>query len=454
MASNMNPEVSLKDMLRERNVPSNASWEYAIKLMENDPRFEQVRSFRGRKQVFNDYKVQKLKEDREEQRLKLKRVKEQFEQFLQTDNRVKSTLRYREACELFKDLDVWKAVSEDDRRDIYEDILSTIEKQEKEQARELRKHNMNLLRDVLNSMESINAHSTWEEAQQLLLDYAISSSDDRLLKMDKEDALIVFIEHIKELEAEEEDERKRAKKQKAMLERDNRIAFVRYLDELHACGKLTSISKWMNLYPEISAEPRYRALLNQPMSGSTALDLFKFYVEDLKARYEDEKQIIKDILKQRNFEVTLTTTLENFATFVAKDERSANLDGGNLKMIFERLLEKERKKERARLREIAKEHRKLEAGFITILTKHIDPNIEEDNISWESVRPLICEELEFKAIPSEEDRIVIFKRYIHTISETCLHHHTKPKKVKRDLKNVELDELERKRKQLLEELAK
>lgn len=31
--------------------------------------------------------------------------------------------------------------------------------------------------------------------------------------------------------------------------------------------------------------------------GSTALDLFKFYVEDLKARFHDEKKMIKDILK-------------------------------------------------------------------------------------------------------------------------------------------------------------
>lgn len=29
------------------------------------------------------------------------------------------------------------------------------------------------------------------------------------------------------------------------------------------------------------------------------MDLFKFYVEDLKARYHDEKRIIKDILKVR-----------------------------------------------------------------------------------------------------------------------------------------------------------
>ena len=32
-------------------------------------------------------------------------------------------------------------------------------------------------------------------------------------------------------------------------------------------------------------------------SGSTPLDLFKFYVEDLKARFHDEKKIVKEILR-------------------------------------------------------------------------------------------------------------------------------------------------------------
>lgn len=31
--------------------------------------------------------------------------------------------------------------------------------------------------------------------------------------------------------------------------------------------------------------------------GSTPLDLFKFFIEDLKSRYSDEKRIIRDILK-------------------------------------------------------------------------------------------------------------------------------------------------------------
>lgn len=36
--------------------------------------------------------------------------------------------------------------------------------------------------------------------------------------------------------------------------------------------------------------------------GSTPLDLFKFYVEDLKGRFHDEKKVIKQILKVSDLE--------------------------------------------------------------------------------------------------------------------------------------------------------
>ena len=41
-------------------------------------------------------------------------------------------------------------------------------------------------------------------------------------------------------------------------------------------------------------------------TGSTPLDLFKFYVEDLKSRFHDEKKIIKEILKEKNFDVEVS----------------------------------------------------------------------------------------------------------------------------------------------------
>lgn len=46
--------------------------------------------------------------------------------------------------------------------------------------------------------------------------------------------------------------------------------------------------------------------LNYKCLGSTALDLFKFYVEDLKSRFHEEKKIIKEILKEHSFVIDVS----------------------------------------------------------------------------------------------------------------------------------------------------
>jgi pre-mRNA-processing factor 40 len=43
-------------------------------------------------------------------------------------------------------------------------------------------------------------------------------------------------------------------------------------------------------------------------------------VEDLKARFHDEKKIIKDILRERDFEMAAGTSFEDFATIVCEDK--------------------------------------------------------------------------------------------------------------------------------------
>lgn len=79
-----------------------------------------------------------------------------------------------------------------------------------------------------------------------------------------------------------------------MLKRSQRKAregFQALLADLHDKGKLTSMSLWSELYPVIRSDPRFNNMLGQP--GSTPLDLFKFFVAELKDRLIDEKKIIK-----------------------------------------------------------------------------------------------------------------------------------------------------------------
>ena len=71
----------------------------------------------------------------------------------------------------------------------------------------------------------------------MLLDNPSFADDDELLSMDKEDALIVFEDHIRELEKEEETEKEKEKKRLRRNQRKNRDAFNDLLDELHEKGE-------------------------------------------------------------------------------------------------------------------------------------------------------------------------------------------------------------------------
>ena len=166
------------------------------------------------------------------------------------------------------------------------------------------------------------------------------------------------------------------------------------------------MSLWVELYPAISGDIRFSCMLGQP--GSTPLDLFKFYVEDLKSRFYEEKKIIKvtivivykcsvwfvlfffvsgkeiciiyflfyndhysflqDILKEKSFDMEASTTFEAFATIVCEDKRSATLDAGNVKLTYNSLLEKAESKEKERVKEEARKMKKLEAGLRLVLS--------------------------------------------------------------------------------------
>nr|CAG4650970.1 EOG090X064W [Simocephalus serrulatus]SVE94235.1 EOG090X064W [Simocephalus serrulatus] len=416
---------AFKDLLREKNVPSNSSWDQALKYIQKDPRFAALGKLTERKQAFHAYKTQKQKEEKEEHRLKAKKAKEDLEAFFLTDSRISSTTKYFRCEEIYGSLEVWKNVPEGERRDIYEDAIFHLSKREKEEEKALRKRNMKNLTRVLDSITDITHRTAWTEAQQLLLDNPTFSEDSDLLAMDKEDALVVFEQHIRELEHEEEEERERGKRRIKRLQRKNRDSFLNLLDELHENGKLTSMSLWVELYPIISTDLRFSAMLGQP--GSNPLDLFKFYIEDLKSRFHDEKKIIKEILKQKSFEVDVKTTFEDFATVVCEDKRSITLDGGNVKLTYNALLEKAEAREKEKLKEENRRSKKLESGFRNLLRAK-----EVDHVAtWEDTLPKLEGDPAFESITVESERVRIFKDYQRDMEETCGHHHSRSKKNKK-----------------------
>uniref|UniRef100_A0A672KCN9 Pre-mRNA-processing factor 40 homolog A n=1 Tax=Sinocyclocheilus grahami TaxID=75366 RepID=A0A672KCN9_SINGR len=415
---------AFKELLKEKGVSSNASWEQAMKLIINDPRYSALPKLSEKKQAFNAYKVQTEKEEKEEARIKYKESKETFQRFLENHEKMTSTTRYKKAEQMFGDQEVWSCVPERDRQEIYEDVLFYLAKKEKEQAKQLRKRNWEALKNILDNMANVTYRTTWSEAQQYLLDNPTFAEDEELQNMDKEDALICFEEHIRALEKEEEEEKQKTLLRERRRQRKNRESFQKFLDELHDHGQLHSMSAWMEMYPTVSADIRFNNMLGQP--GSTPLDLFKFYVEDLKARYHDEKRIIKDILKDKGLLVEVNTGFEEFGSVISSDKRATTLDAGNIKLAFNSLLEKAEAREREREKEEARKMKRKEAAFKSML-KQATPPLEPE-ATWEGVRERFLKEPAFEDITLESERKRIFKDFMHVLEHECQHHHSKTKK--------------------------
>ncbi|KAM5288938.1 pre-mRNA-processing factor 40 homolog B isoform 8-T8 [Ctenodactylus gundi] len=416
---------AFKELLRDKAVPSNASWEQAMKMVVTDPRYSALPKLSEKKQAFNAYKAQREKEEKEEARLRAKEAKQTLQHFLEQHERMTSTTRYRRAEQTFGELEVWAVVPERDRKEVYDDVLFFLAKKEKEQAKQLRRRNIQALKSILDGMSSVNFQTTWSQAQQYLMDNPSFAQDHQLQNMDKEDALICFEEHIRALEREEEEERERARLRERRQQRKNREAFQTFLDELHETGQLHSMSTWMELYPAVSTDVRFSNMLGQP--GSTPLDLFKFYVEELKARFHDEKKIIKDILKDRGFCVEVNTAFEDFAHVISFDKRAAALDAGNIKLTFNSLLEKAEAREREREKEEARRMRRREAAFRSMLRQAV-PALELGT-AWEEVRERFVCDSAFEQITLESERIRLFREFLQVLEQTeCQHLHTKGRK--------------------------
>nr|XP_060620139.1 pre-mRNA-processing factor 40 homolog B isoform X1 [Anolis sagrei ordinatus] len=415
---------AFKELLKEKGVPASASWEQAMKIINSDPRFSALPKLSEKKQAFNAYKAQRDKEEKEETRLRAKEAKEELQRFLEQHNKMNSTTRYRKAEQMFGELEVWAVVPERDRKEIYDDVLFFLAKKEKEHAKQLRKRNIQALKSILDSMSRVSFQTTWSEAQQYLMDNPSFAEDEDLQNMDKEDALICFEEHIRTLEREEEEERERGRLRERRQQRKNREAFQAFLDELHENGRLHSMSTWMELYPSLSTDRRFANMLGQP--GSTPLDLFKFYVEDLKARFHDEKKIIKDILKDRSFGVEVNTTFEDFAHIISFDKRAATLDAGNIKLTFNSLLEKAEAREREREKEETRKMRRKEAAFKGMLRQAAPPL--EPGIAWDEVRERFVNNIAFEQITLESERIRLFREFLQVLEMECQHFHAKAKK--------------------------
>jgi len=425
---------AFKNLLRDKGVASTSSWEQAMKLISNDKRYTALAKLNEKKQAFNAYKTLRGKEEKEEERQLAKEAKEALYDYLITHPNMNSNLVYRKAAEFFETHKEWSKVPDRDRKDVYEDSLFFLGKKEKEEEIKLRAKQKEELAVILEDIKDITYKTTWAESQEILSTYKPFRNNILFENTDKEDMLVVTMEHIRTLELDFEDEKTKKASKERRQQRINRDSFIMLLTELHDSKKLDSTSLWADLYPTISKDPRYTAMLGQP--GSTPLDLFKFYLEDLKSTMHDDKKLMREALKVANFEVEPDTSYEQFHAILSSYEKAKGIDKGNIKLHFLNLLEKAEAREKEIIRAEERKVKRRETSFKHML-KDANPPLEATS-EWKIEKARFEKDPAFLAITSEDDRMKLFADYTETLepdSESDSEYYKKSKKDKKHKKH-------------------
>ncbi|KAF2320867.1 hypothetical protein GH714_031427 [Hevea brasiliensis] len=260
-ADKVEAKNAFKALLESANVGSDWTWDQAMRMIINDRRYGALKTLGERKQAFNEYLGQKRKQEAEERRIKQKKAREDFKNMLEESRELSSTTRWSKAVTMFENDERFKAVErERDRRDLFDAHLQELEGNERAKIQEERKRNIMEYRQFLESCDFIKASTQWRKVQDRL------EADERCSRLEKIDRLDIFQDYLRDLEKEEEEQRKIQKEELRKTERKNRDEFRKLLEEHVAAGSLTAKTHWRDYYLKVKDLPAYLAVASTPQA--------------------------------------------------------------------------------------------------------------------------------------------------------------------------------------------
>ncbi|KAJ3283019.1 PRP40 pre-mRNA processing factor 40, partial [Blyttiomyces sp. JEL0837] len=337
-------EAAFKELLEEANVGVDWTWEQTMRSIIGKPMYRALKTLAERKQAFQEYIEDRKRREHAEQLEKVKKEREMFYGLMVGCHEVSGATRYRRVCELFSDNEIFQAIDENRRMDLFEEYIDDLRRREKEEQRLLRKAQMDKFRHVLHQLPLITAETTWREAYEMCKDHPLLHENGTDLpngnglhrpNVDPMDALTVFEEHIKFLEAQYYEVKAKERAFQRRQERKNREGFRELLHVLREQGLITATTRWKDVYAHVKDTVEYDRMLGQP--GSTPLDLFWDLVYEMDYRFQNDRRQILDTVRNLGIVVTIDSPFDEFVKDFSEAYKPKEIpfDSDTLKQVFD-----------------------------------------------------------------------------------------------------------------------
>lgn len=403
-ANKAEAKIAFKQLLESAHVESNWTWDQAMRVIVNDKRYGALKSLAERRKAFNEYCAYWKKQEAEEKRLKQKRDHEEFVKMLEECKELTSTMRWSKAVSLFEHDQRFRAIERGrEREELFEDYMLNMEHKERDRAREQRKKNLSEYREFLATCDFIKINTQWRKVQDQLV------MDKRCCQLDPVDRLEVFQEYVRDLEIQEEKERRIKKEQLRRKEHKNRDEFRKLMEEHRSSGLITAKTSWTDYFLRVKDYPAYQEAASNT-SGLTPKELFEGVLEELEKQYHTDRARIKEAMKTIKITITSASTFDKFKANIAEAGDIAMIPESNLKLVFEEVKERTRDKEEKE----AKRRQRLADDFKNLLLTRKEINVSS---RWEDCKSFLEDTREYRAIKDSTIRRNLFDEYIADLQQ-------------------------------------
>ncbi|CAK4032370.1 related to U1 snRNP [Lecanosticta acicola] len=405
-------EEAFFKLLKRHSISPDTKWDEAMGLVVRDREYRAIKQPKDRRVAYEKY----CKEVREQEKIKEKerkeKLREDFRKMLATHEEITHYTRWKTARPMLEHEAVFRnAGNEDEKKRIFNEYVLELNKRNEKEKSERQRVALNQLNQMLQALIT-NADTSWADAEEKIMHSARFVSEDIFRSLHKLDVFNAFTHHMRALERvaiEELHKRKALRRRRDRKARDN---FRELLNEKFKEGKIKARTKWQDVSPLIADDERYIAYLGIP--GSDPLDLF-WDIEDREERkLLSKRNDAMDVLEDARFELKLDTPFEEFANLMRDHEKTSYLQEDDLKMVYERLIEKVNR--RIRQGKLEEERRKREVvEDLRAVMKKVDPPIRLED-SYEEVAAKLAGQRDFKDADDEMRRSA-YEKYMRRLKE-------------------------------------
>ena len=405
-------EEAFFKMLRKNNISPDTSWEDALREVIKEREYRALKDPKERKLAFERYCHEVRAQEKGREKERREKLREDFRKMLATHDDIKHYTRWKTARPMIEREAVFKSAGDDDeRRQIFNEYRIELEKKHDEDEYANRNSALQELDGMLKAL-IFDPETKWADAQSRIMESERFKSDPKFRTLGRADILGAFDTHVKSLERVANDEKQNQKRLHTRRERQARDNFKSLLHDMVKQGQLTSSTKWKDFQPLIASDKRYENLLGMP--GSTPLELFWDALEEENQKDRRIRNVAMDVLDDKKYEMTTETSLNELFKLLRSDSRTANLDDSQLQMIYDRLMEKVKR----RAEDERQENEKMQRRAIDALRsaiKHMRPPVRVDD-KYEDILPQLQGLREYKDL-DEEGRREAFDKHIRRLRE-------------------------------------